>query len=353
MLQDGTVYHGSAIGKTGTSTGEICFSTGMTGYQELFTDPSYFGQILVTTSDHIGNYGINPEEIESDSIKIAGLVCKNFSYNYSRKQATMSIHDYFTDQNVVGIADVDTRQIVRHIRHKGAMNCIISSEIYDTDELKRLLDLVPDMSGLELSTKVTTDRIYTYGSDQAKHRIAVIDYGVKKNILRCFDERDSYLKVFPALTSFEEMQKWEPDGYFVSNGPGDPAAMDYAAEAVKKMIDSNKPVFGICLGNQVLARACGLSTFKMHNGHRGLNHPVKNLISGLSEITTQNHGFAIDTQEAQKSELVDITHINLNDNTIEGIRHKHKPAFAVQYHPESSPGPHDSRYLFDDFVKLL
>lgn len=352
LLEDGTIFHGTSIGKIGTTTGEICFNTGMTGYQEVFTDPSYFGQILVMTSDHIGNYGAAEMDIESDEIMIAGLVVKNFSYNFSRKQAKYSLHEYFTEHNLTGIADVDTRQLVRHIRQQGAMNAIISSEILDIDVLKQKLAEVPNMAGLELATKVTAKEPYYYGDENAKYKVAVLDLGVKKNILRCLAERDCYLKVFPAETSYADMKAWQPHGFMLSNGPGDPAAMDYAIKTVKEILDNDEPTFGICLGNQVMGLACGMETFKMHHGHRGLNHPVKNLQTGRAEITSQNHGFAIKTESAAGS-TVDVTHVHLNDNTVAGIKVKGKRAFAVQYHPESSPGPHDSRYLFDDFIALM
>src|SRR6202000_1091292 len=256
LLADGTLFHGKAAGKIGTTTGEICFNTGMTGYQEIFTDPSYFGQIMVTTNAHIGNYGIANEEVESGRIQIAGLVCKNYNIAYSRKQANESIQDYFQEENIVGISDIDTRQLVRHIRDKGAMNAIISSEILDIDELKANLDLVPSMVGLELSSQVPTTETYTFGDESAKYRVAVLDLGVKKNILRNFDDRDVYAKVYPAKTSFEEMeQDFKPSGYFISNGPGAPAAMPYAIDTVKKVLASEKPMFGICLGHRLLALA--------------------------------------------------------------------------------------------------
>ncbi|HTN21988.1 MAG TPA: glutamine-hydrolyzing carbamoyl-phosphate synthase small subunit [Pelobium sp.] len=353
LLADGTVYHGKAAGKIGTTTGEICFNTGMTGYQEVFTDPSYFGQIMVTTNTHIGNYGISGEETESGDIKIAGLVCKNFNIPFSRKQADQSIQDYFQDENLVGISDVDTRELVRHIRDKGAMNAIISSEILDIDELKAKLAEVPSMDGLELSSKVSTKEPYFVGDETSKVKVAVLDLGVKKNILRNFSERGVYAKVFPAKTTFEEMEKWAPNGYFISNGPGDPAAMPYALDTVKEVLKSEKPMFGICLGHQLLALANGIGTIKMFNGHRGLNHPVKNIIKDHCEVTSQNHGFGVVADDVKNSDKVEITHINLNDKSIEGIRVKGKNAFSVQYHPESSPGPHDSRYLFDDFIAML
>ncbi|MDR3008525.1 MAG: glutamine-hydrolyzing carbamoyl-phosphate synthase small subunit [Sphingobacterium sp.] len=353
VLEDGTVYHGKAAGKIGTTTGEICFNTGTTGYQEIFTDPSYFGQIMVTTNAHIGNYGIDEDDTESNQIQIAGLVCKNYNINYSRKMADESIQSYFEEGNLVGISDVDTRSLVRHIRDKGAMNAIISSETTDVEELKRQLAEVPSMDGLELSSKVTTAEPYFFGNENASLRVAVLDLGIKKNILRNFEARDVYTKVFPAKTTFEEMEKWNPDGYFISNGPGDPAPMDYAIETVKAILNANKPMFGICLGHQILALANGIRTSKLHNGHRGINHPVKNIIANRCEITSQNHGFGVVAEDIQNSENVEITHVNLNDQSIEGIRIKGQKAFSVQYHPESSPGPHDSRYLFDDFVAMI
>ncbi len=353
VLADGTVFSGTSIGKIGTTTGEICFNTGMTGYQEVFTDPSYFGQILVQTNVHIGNYGIAAEEVESDSIKISGLVCKQFNVPFSRKMAGMTVQEYFTLHNIVGIADIDTREIVRHVRNKGAMNAIISSDNKTVEELKAELAKVPSMEGLELSSQVSTSSTYYVGNTEASKRVAVLDLGVKKNILRSLAERDCYLGVFNGKTSFAEMMKFKPDGFMISNGPGDPATMDYAVNTVKEILHNNIPLFGICLGHQVLAEANGVSTFKMHNGHRGLNHPVKNIITGHCEITSQNHGFSVNADDVKKNKDLEITHINLNDDTIEGIRLKNRKAFSVQYHPEAAPGPHDSRYLFDDFIKLM
>jgi carbamoyl-phosphate synthase small subunit len=354
LLEDGTVFRGKALGKIGTSGGEICFNTGMTGYQEIYTDPSYYGQVVVNTTSHIGNYGVmNGSEEESSSVKISGMVCNEFSPIHSRKTSDDSLQNYFEKANIVGISGVDTRQIVRHIREAGVMNCIISSEILDVEELKKELAKVPPMEGLELSSEVCTQEEYFLGNPEAEKKVAVLDLGVKTSILSNLTDRGCYLKVFPAKTTFEEMEKWNPDGYFISNGPGDPAVMPYAVETVKKIVDNDNPTFGICLGHQILAQASGLSTFKMKNGHRGLNHPVKNLITGLSEITSQNHGFAVKMEELEASENVELTHINLNDKSVEGIRRKDKPAFSVQHHPEASPGPHDSRYLFDNFVAML
>lgn len=354
MLEDGTIFHGRAAGKIGTTTGEICFNTGMTGYQEIFTDPSYFGQLLVATNAHIGNYGTKNLETESNSIKIAGLICKNFTWQFSRPMADESIQDYFERENLVGISDVDTRAIVRHIRTKGAMNAIISSEIQDVAELRKQLDKCPSMEGLELASKVSTNEPYFFGDADAKYKVAVLDFGIKRNILQCMSDRGCYVKVFPAKTPFEELKAWGPDGYFLSNGPGDPAPMNYAITTAKKILEEDKPLFGICLGHQLLALAVDIPTYKMHHGHRGINHPVKNLESGLCEITSQNHGFGVSPEALRDNEdKVEITHVNLNDQTIEGIRVKGKKAFSVQYHPEASPGPHDARYLFDNFIKLM
>ncbi len=353
LLADGTICHGMAFGAIGTATGEICFNTGMTGYQEVFTDPSYFGQILIMNSVHVGNYGVKDEDIESDGVKIRGLIGRNLEDQYSRKQAQGSLEEYLQKNNIVSIEGVDTRALVAHVRTKGAMNCIISSEITDVEELKKRLAEVPDMNGLELASAVSTEKAYEMGDANSSMRIAVMDYGVKQHILTCMTERGAHVKVFPARTSLEEVKKYNPNGYFISNGPGDPAAMDYAIETVKQILKEEKPVFGICLGHQLLALANDIPTYKMHHGHRGLNHPVKNLVTGKCEITTQNHGFGVDPDAVRSADHLEITHVNLNDDSIEGIRVKGKPAFSVQYHPESTPGPHDSRYLFDEFLGMI
>jgi carbamoyl-phosphate synthase small subunit len=292
--------------------------------------------------------------VESKNMKISGLICKSFNVAYSRAKGDTDIQTYFTDESMVGISDVDTRAIVRHIRDKGAMNAIISSEIFDEEELRLHLAGVPDMSGLELSSVVTTKEPYFFGSPDAKHRIAALDFGIKRSILTNLSARNCYIKVFPAKTSFAEISEWNPDGFFLSNGPGDPGAMDYAVVTIKEILKTGKPTFGICLGHQLLARALDVPTYKMHNGHRGINHPVLNLVTGKCEVTSQNHGFGVDPSVVRaKSDTIEITHINLNDDTIEGIKVKGKPAFSVQYHPEASPGPHDAQYLFDDFVALI
>ncbi|SEL16785.1 carbamoyl-phosphate synthase small subunit [Maribacter orientalis] len=354
LLADGTIFHGKSVGdKEGTAFGEVCFNTGMTGYQEIFTDPSYFGQIMVTTNAHIGNYGVNKEEVESDSIKISGLVCRNFSYEYSRPLADDSLQNFLNENNLFAISDVDTRALVGYIRDNGAMNAVISTDVDNIDALKKQLSEVPSMEGLELASKVSTKEAYFVGDENATYKIAALDIGIKKNILRNLVKRDAYVKVFPYNSSFENMSSWNADAFFISNGPGDPEPLIDAIAAAKKMIQTDKPLFGICLGHQVLALANGVSTYKMHNGHRGINHPVLNLLTGKGEITSQNHGFAINREETEANANLEITHVHLNDKTVAGIRMKNKDVFSVQYHPEASPGPHDAEYLFDDFFKLI
>ncbi len=353
LLEDGTFLEGKALGKIGTTTGELCFNTGMTGYQEIYTDPSYYGQIVINTTAHIGNYGTIEMDNESADVKISGMICNDFSDIYSRQIAQASLQAYLEKSNTVGICEIDTRALVRHIRNLGAMNGVISSETGDRKILQQKLDETPSMEGLELASQVSTREAYFAGNPEAKYRIAALDLGIKQNILNNFVDRDAYCQVFPAQTSFEEMQKFNPTGYFISNGPGDPAPMDYAMQTVKQILDANIPLFGICLGHQLLARAVGVSTFKMHHGHRGLNHPVKNIITGQCEITSQNHGFGIQAQDAEKNDQIIATHRHLNDQSLEGIRIKEKNAFSVQYHPESSPGPHDSRYLFEEFIGMM
>ncbi len=353
LLEDGTIFEGYAAGHRGTASGEICFNTGMTGYQEVFTDPSYYGQIVVMTNAHIGNYGILEVENESNGVKISGMICKKFSEIYSRPAASMSLNEFFISNKIVCISDADTRALVRHIRNKGAMNVVISSETTDIQELQKILENTPKMEGLELSSKVSTQTAYEIPCDNPQWKISVIDYGVKQNILRHLSQRNCQLKVFPYNASVEDILSFSPDGIMLSNGPGDPAAMSQQVAVVKQLLDKNIPIFGICLGHQLLSEAIGISTYKMHHGHRGLNHPVKNLITGQCEITSQNHGFSIKESDAKNHPEVVITHVNLNDNTIEGIQLKNKRAFSVQYHPEAAPGPHDSHYLFDQFIRNI
>lgn len=353
LLSDGTIFYGKSIGIKGTTFGEICFNTGVTGYQEIFTDPSYFGQIMVSTNAHIGNYGVHQDETDSDGIKISGLVCKNFSFDYSRVAASESLFDYFSKKQLVVVSDVDTRALVSYIRDNGAMNAVISTDGTPIEELKAKLANVPNMAGLELASKVSTASKYSYGNPKATYKVAALDLGIKTNILRCLDERDCYVEVFPYNTPLSELLKMNPDGFFLSNGPGDPEPLKEVIDTVKDIIATDIPVFGICLGHQMIALSQGISTFKMFNGHRGINHPVMNTITGKGEITSQNHGFAVNRQEVEAHPNIEITHFHLNDNTVAGIRLKNKDVFSVQYHPESSPGPHDSRYLFDDFVSYM
>lgn len=353
LLADGTIFYGKSIGISGTTFGEVCFNTGMTGYQEIFTDPSYFGQIMVTTNPHIGNYGVNGNEVESDRIRIAGLVCKNFSFTHSRPDSESNLYDYFEKQQLVCISDVDTRALVSYIREHGAQNAVICTEGTPIESLKAQLAQVPDMKGLELASKVSTQEPYFYGDPAATYKIAALDLGIKTNILRHFAKRDCYIKVFPYSTPFADLKAFEPDGYFLSNGPGDPDPLVGVQQVAQEMIASDTPVFGICLGHQILALANGVSTYKMFNGHRGINHPVMNVLTGKGEITSQNHGFAVTREELEQHPDLEITHYHLNDQTVAGMRMKSKACFSVQYHPEASPGPHDSEYLFADFVAAM
>jgi carbamoyl-phosphate synthase small subunit len=354
LLADGTIFYGKSVGnKQGTAFGEVCFNTGMTGYQEIFTDPSYFGQLMVTTNAHIGNYGTQKDEVESDSIKISGLICKNFSYDYSRDVADSSLEDFLNANNLFAISDVDTRALVSYIRDHGAMNAVITTDVDNLEQIKHQLAQFPSMNGLELASKVSTKEPYYFGNENATYKVSALDIGIKKNILRNIAKRDVYIKVFPYNATFEDLESFNPDGYFLSNGPGDPEPLVDAQNVAKEIIKRNLPLFGICLGHQVIALANGVSTYKMHNGHRGINHPVKNLKSGKGEITSQNHGFAVNREEAESHPDLEITHLHLNDNTVAGLAMKTKNCFSVQYHPEASPGPHDSSYLFDLFIENL
>ncbi|GGW69339.1 carbamoyl-phosphate synthase small subunit [Winogradskyella epiphytica] len=353
LLADGTIFHGKSLGKEGSAFGEVCFNTGTTGYQEIFTDPSYYGQLMVTTNAHIGNYGTKEDEVESNDIKIAGLICKNFSFNYSRTAADASLEEFFEKHNTLAISDVDTRALVSYIRDNGAMNAVISTEVDNVEGLKKQLAEMPSMKGLELASKVSTKEPYFFGNENATYKISALDIGIKRSILKNLAERDCYIKVFPYNATFKDLETFNPDGYFLSNGPGDPAPLVEAQALAKEIIAQNKPLFGICLGHQVIALANGISTYKMHNGHRGINHPVKNLLTGKGEITSQNHGFAINREETEANPNVEITHVHLNDHTVAGIRLKDKNCFSVQYHPEASPGPNDSLYLFDQFIENI
>lgn len=350
LLADGTIFHGKSIGISGKTFGEVCFNTGMTGYQEIFTDPSYFGQIMVATNPHIGNYGVNASEVEADQIMISGLVCKNFSFNHSRPDSESNLYDYFEKQNLICISDVDTRALVSYIRDHGAQNAVICTDGTALSELKEQLANVPDMKGLELASKVSTKEPYFFGNENATYKISALDLGIKRNILRNLAKRDCYIKVFPYNASYDELKSFNPDGYFLSNGPGDPEPLAAPIAVAKEIIANDNPLFGICLGHQIIGLANGVSTYKMFNGHRGINHPVMNVLTGKGEITSQNHGFAVNREDLEKHPDLEVTHYHINDNTVAGMRMKSKNVFSVQYHPEASPGPHDSSYLFDDFI---
>ena len=349
LLDDGKKFEGKPFGFNGETIGEVCFNTGMTGYQEILTDPSYCKQIVTMTSPHIGNYGVNEEDVESDNIQVSGFIIKEETLIPSNWRSVTSIGDYLRKNKVVGIQHLDTRELTRHIRDNGAMNGIISSTDSNVDSLREKLNKAPSMNGLDLAKVVSTKKIYEWSSD-GKYKIAAIDYGIKHNILNLLTRNNCKVTVFPAKTSAEEILKFNPDGVFLSNGPGDPAAVTYGIEMVKELL-GKKPIFGICLGHQILSLALGASTFKLKFGHRGINHPVKNMVSNNVEITSQNHGFAVDINSLPENVIS--THINLNDNTSEGVQCEDLKAFSVQYHPESSPGPHDSRYLFNKFIDLI
>lgn len=351
-LADGTVEYGDAIGVQGTVGGELCFNTSMTGYQEIFTDPSYHGQLMMMTYPHIGNYGTMARDDEAHKVMVSGIIVRSFSWEYSNTAADGSLQDYLKRNSVTGISGIDTRKLVRHIRNRGVMNAIISSEINDPDELVQKAREWEDMEGLELATRVTRKEAQTISSD-GPYKIAAFDYGIKQNMIRNFKQRGCTVRLFPAKADLDAVREWNADGYFFSNGPGDPAASaDYGLPAVEFAKSTGKPLFGICLGHQLMALSEGIPTRKMFVGHRGANQPVMNLDNGLVEITTQNHGFAVDESKIDETK-VEVTHKNLNDQTIEGLRYKHFPGMSIQYHPEASPGPHDSAYLFDSFIEMI
>ncbi len=352
LLANGILLEGRSLGHIGTTGGELCFNTGMTGYQEIITDPSYSGQIINMTYPHIGNYGINSEDIESDKIQCSGLIVKQASNFPSNHRSESSINDYLKQNRVVGIQDVDTRMITRIIRDEGAMNGLISSENISKEKMRNYLQSLPSMDGLDLAKKVSCKEAYLFNPNlNKKYRVAAFDFGIKKNILRILDYNDCEVMVFPAKTNKEQILDYNPDGIFLSNGPGDPAACKYAIKTIKLLLGV-RPIFGICLGHQILALALGAKTFKLKFGHRGCNHPVKNLKTNMVEITSQNHGFAIDASSIDPN-TIDITHLNLNDGTVAGMAMCNRPIFGIQYHPEASPGPHDADHHFARFVELM
>jgi carbamoyl-phosphate synthase small subunit len=351
LLENGHHFKGSSFGSIGTAGGELCFNTSMTGYQEILTDPSYAGQLVTMTSPQIGNYGVNPEDVESSKIQVAGFIVREASPIYSNQRATQSLDDYLTQSNIVGIQGIDTRALTRILRSEGAMNGIISSSELDLDKLKSRLKGIPPMTGQDLVKQVTCENSWTWNtSSTGKFNVVAMDFGIKTNILRLLEEHDCKLTIVPASASSADILALNPDGVFLSNGPGDPSAVSYAIETVKALA-GRVPLFGICLGHQILSLALGAQTYKLKFGHRGGNHPVRNESTGRVEITSQNHGFAVDPDSL--SEVLSVTQTNLNDGTMEGLCCHHIPAFSVQYHPEASPGPHDSRYLFSDFITLM
>jgi carbamoyl-phosphate synthase small subunit len=361
VLEDGRTFHGASFGAVGETFGEMVFNTSMTGYQEILTDPSYAGQIVAMTYPLIGNYGVNESDVESRRPWVEGFVVREASRIRSNWRATKSLDEYLKENNIVGIEHIDTRALVRHIRDKGAMRAGISS--VETDP-KALLDRVlasPDMKNRELATTVTVNERYEYKAEtrpvgrvppaEAKYHVVAFDFGVKTNSLREFSRFGCRITVVPAGTSAAEILALKPDGVFLSNGPGDPASMQEVVVEIKKLAASQVPMFGICLGHQLIGEAFGAETYKMKFGHRGGNQPIKDLTTGKVEITSHNHGFAVDAGSLPAE--VDVTHVNLNDNTVAGLRHRTLPVFSVQYHPESAPGPHDSDYLFKRFIELM
>jgi len=350
-LENGAQFDGHAFGAVGEEVGEVVFNTSMTGYQEVLTDPSYAGQIVVMTQPEIGNYGTNPEDTESRQPFVRGFVVRECSRIFSNWRAESSLDDYLKRYHICGIAGLDTRSVVRQIREVGAMRGIISSSDFSRENLRAKVLSHPKMAGSDYVRDVTTDEIYRWELQEPALKVAVMDFGIKTNILRSLAKRGCDLTVFPASARSEAILDSNPDGIFLSNGPGDPEPLEYAVQTVRELM-GRKPIFGICLGHQIMGLAMGGKTFKLKFGHRGANQPVKNLLTGRVEITSQNHGFAVDPESLSDSEAIQ-THINLNDQTMEGLRHRSLPLFSVQYHPEASPGPHDSLYLFDDFIELM
>jgi carbamoyl-phosphate synthase small subunit len=355
LLEDGTLFRGVLSGQIPPAVAEVVFTTNMTGYQEVFTDPSYRGQIVVMTAPEIGNYGINAEDPESGHPQVAGVVVRELSATHSNWRATGDLEGWLGTAQVPILREVDTRRLTRHLRSAGVMRGVIGHGEEPGDDVRAALDACPSMEGLDLASRVTTRERYTWGDPQARRHIVAYDFGIKRNILRLFHEHGCRVTVVPSTTSADDVLSLEPDGVFLSNGPGDPAAVDYAPENIRAVAREEVPIFGICLGHQLLGLTFGGTTVKMPYGHRGGNHPVRELESGRILITSQNHGFAVEgdaTGVVGAPELV-VTHLNLNDGTVEGLMHRDLPVFGVQYHPEAAPGPHDARPLFSRFMERL
>jgi carbamoyl-phosphate synthase small subunit len=352
VLEDGTSYGADAIGRPGTAFGEIVFNTAMSGYQEVLTDPSYSGQIVVMTAAHVGNYGIRADEAESDRVHVSGFLARDFPDRWSGTDGEMSLAEYLDASGVLGLHGLDTRSLVRRIRSEGAMRAGISTEICDPEELLRRVLESPPMVGADLALSVSPRKARVEaGKGRKKYRVAAIDYGMKRNIVRLLQAGSCRVTIFPATASDAEILESEPDGLFLSNGPGDPAALPGPIRTIEKLIDTEIPIFGICLGHQLLGLALGARTFKLKFGHRGANHPVQDVASGHVAITAQNHGFAVDAATLPPD--VETTHRNLNDGTLEGFRHKTRPILAVQFHPEAAPGPHDANAMFEAFLRAM
>jgi len=352
VLEDGRTFYGASFGADGETFGEMVFNTSMSGYQEILTDPSYAGQIVAMTYPLIGNYGVNKEDVESRRPWVEGFVVREASRIRSNFRSTASLQDYLKANNIVGIEHIDTRSLVRHIRDKGAMRAGISTVDLDMESLLQKILATPEMQNRELASSVTVAENYDYAAtSEEKYHIVAYDFGVKTNSLREFAKFGCRVTVVPADTSADETMALRPDGIFLSNGPGDPASMTSVVEEIKKLTASKTPMFGICLGHQLIGEAFGAETYKLKFGHRGGNQPIKDLTTGKIEITAHNHGFAVDAESLPAD--VEVTHINLNDHTVAGLRHKTLPVFSVQYHPESAPGPHDSEYLFERFIELM
>ena len=351
FLEDGLFFTGKSLGSNGETFGEVCFNTGMTGYQEILTDPSYSNQMIVMSSPHIGNYGTNNNDTESEKVYATGFIIKSESLQPSNWRSEESLSSFLKKHSIVGIQDIDTRALTIHIRKNGAMRGIISTEDFDLDSLASKIENIPKMEGQDLAIKVARNKkVILSNTDNPVYKIAAIDFGMKSNISDIMLDHKAEVEIFPANVSYDEILLSNPDGIFLSNGPGDPAAVTYGIETVKNLL-GKKPIFGICLGHQILALALGANTFKMKFGHRGINQPVKNLITNKVEITSQNHGFAVDENTLPSNVIV--THKHLNDDTVAGISCNDISAYSVQYHPEASPGPHDSRYVFKEFFNMM